>query len=94
MQGRELYKKYHRLFDDMAKIPKPRQAWLDELHCVLRKIEDEVEILDPVSSRLLREDLCEQLEHEALRARSTYGHDVLLVAVKHLEQMNFPTQKR
>jgi len=94
MQARELYARYRVHIKALADGPKPLDAWLPELHELLREFEADAATLEPLSARLLRDELCEQFEHEALHAAADHRRDVLFAAVKGLEQSAPPPMGR
>jgi hypothetical protein len=94
MQARKLYKKYRQFIEELADHPKARELWLADLQTALQQFEREAALLEPWSARLLREELCDQLEHEALRSASPHRQDVLLGAVTGFEQLSFSAARR
>ena len=88
MRGRELYGKYHRLIDEFSR-KSYISGWQQELWDLLDRFESEMRTLAPASGRLLCEELCTQLDGEALRATNEHRRDVLVGAAKCLELMSF-----
>jgi hypothetical protein len=81
----ELYRRYHRLFDDLARSCEPGSDWRKELRARIDSFEADVDSLDVDAARMLREELCAQLEHEALHWARPLARDILFAAVKRLE---------
>ena len=86
MQSRELYERYHRLILKLAREGQSRSGSLDRLRELLTHFELEAAGIAPNSVRFLREQLSEQLEHEALCSAHSDQRHVLFAAVKRLEQ--------
>lgn len=82
---RELYRHYHRLFDELARSCEPGSDWRKELRARIDSFETDVDALDADAARMLREELCLQLEHEALHCVRPLARDILFAAVKRLE---------
>ena len=87
MRSRELYRRYHRLILELAREPEPCSGSLERLRELLHRFESETVGMASNSGRLLREQLSEQLEHEALCSAHSHQRYVLLAAVKRLEQL-------
>lgn len=85
MRRRELYGKYHRLIDELARTAGPETAWQPGLKARIREFEADADALDPRSAQLLREELCAQLEQEALQSTRSLARQILFAAVKWLE---------
>jgi hypothetical protein len=83
--GRELYGRYHRLFDEFVRSVEPGADWQAALRVHIERFEADADALDPGSARMLREDLCAQLEHEALHSARPLTSEILFAAVKQLE---------
>lgn len=82
---RELYRHYHRLFDELAWSCEPGSDWRKELRARIDSFEADVDTLDADTARTLREELCSQLEHEALHRARPLAREILFAAVKWLE---------
>ena len=85
MRGRELYGHYHRLIDELAQLARPGDDWQGSLRASIERFEADAGTLESASAQLLREDLCAQFEHEALRSTNPHAQEVLVAAVKWLE---------
>lgn len=85
MRGRELYGRYHRLIGELAVAAASGSDWATVLPALLKQFESEAATLESGSARLLREELCEQLEQEAFTYTHPQARNVLLAAVKRLE---------
>ena len=88
MQSRELYQRYHRLILKLAREGQSRSGSLERLRDLLAQFELEAAGIAPNSVRFLREQLSEQLEHEALCSAHSDQRYVLFAAVKRLEQLS------
>ena len=88
MQSRELYQRYHRLILKLALEGQSRSGSLERLQELLAQFELEAAEITPNSVRFLREQLSEQLEHEALCSAHSDQRYVLFAAVKRLEQLS------
>jgi len=71
----------------MAAQQAPLPAWPADLGELLRQFEREAASLGLASARLLCEELCDQLEHEALQTTNKHRRDVLMRTVKGLEEI-------
>jgi hypothetical protein len=71
----------------MAAGQAPLPVWPTDLGEILRQFEHEASSLGVVSARSLCEELCDQLEHEALHTTSKHRRDVLMSTVKGLEEI-------
>ena len=85
MRGRELFGHFHRLIDDLAQSAGSDTGWQRVLRSHIDGFEAEARSPDSASARLLREELCGQLEHEAFRSTRPRQRTILLAAVKWLE---------
>jgi hypothetical protein len=85
VRGRELYRRYHRLIDDLAQSAEAGADWRAELSAQIERFEADADALDSASARVLREELCEQLEHEALHSTRDLAREILIAALKQLE---------
>ncbi len=85
VHARQLYGRYHQAIGTLARTAGPNDDWRAELTGLVESFEADVEGLERDSGRLLREELCSQLEHEALAAPKPLARQVLLAAVKRLE---------
>jgi hypothetical protein len=88
VQSRELYQRYHRLILKLAREGQSRSGSLVRLRELLAQFELEAAGIAPDSVRFLREQLSEQLEHEALCSAHSDRRYVLFAAVKRLEQLS------
>ena len=82
---RELYRRYHRQFDELARSCEPGSDWRKELRARIGSFETDVDTLDVDAARALREELCSQLEHEAPHCARPLAREILFAAVKRLE---------
>jgi len=87
MRARELFSHYRQRVEAMAAEQAPLPVWPRDLGEILRQFEQEVSPLGVASARSLCEELCDQLEHEALHTTSKHRRDVLMRAVKGLEEI-------
>jgi len=87
MRARELFSHYRQRVEAMAAEREPLPVWPADLGEILRQFEHEVSSLGVASARLLCEELCDQLEHEALHTTSKHRRDVLMRTVKGLEEI-------
>ena len=85
MRGRELYGQYHRLIDELAQSAGPRADWRTGLRAQIDRFNVDAAALDSNSAQLLREELCTQLEHEALLSARQTSREILFAATKWLE---------
>ena len=85
MAGRELYVRYHRLIHELVRSAGPGSDWQAALGAEIERFEADAGALDPESARTLREELCVQLEHEALHSARPLASEILFAAVKQLE---------
>ena len=85
MRRRDLYGRYHRLIDELARSAEPGADWRTELEQRIARFETDAAALDTNGARLLREELCAQFEHEALRSTRDLARQILFAAVKWLE---------
>ena len=85
MQSHELYKRYRQRVEQLADAPGTADLWLSDLQFIIEQFTQEVTNLQPKSAIMLCEDLCDQLEHEALWSTRQYRRDVLMGAVKSFE---------
>jgi hypothetical protein len=87
MRARELFSHYRQRVEAMAAEKAPLPAWPVHLGEILGQFEREASSLGLASARLLCEELCDQLEHEALHTTSKHRRDVLMRTVKGLEEI-------
>ena len=87
MRARELFSHYRQRVEAMAAEQAPLPAWPADLREILQQFEREAASLGLASARLLCEELCDQLEHEALHTTSKHRRDVLMRTVKGLEEI-------
>jgi hypothetical protein len=87
MRARELFSHYRQRVEAMAAGQAPLPVWPTDLGEILRQFEHEASSLGVVSARSLCEELCDQLEHEALHTTSKHRRDVLMSTVKGLEEI-------
>ncbi|MGF1609639.1 MAG: hypothetical protein ACFCUQ_09605 [Kiloniellales bacterium] len=85
MPGPELYARYHRLIHEFVRSVEPGTDWQTALGAQIDRFEADASALDPESARTLREELCAQLEHEALHSARPLTSEILFAAVKRLE---------
>jgi hypothetical protein len=84
-----LYAETHQLISEIASANQPPDAWRGKLKHVVNGFEQQARQLDPDWARQIRDDLCAQLEHEALAATRDDRRQVLLTALKNLEAMDW-----
>jgi hypothetical protein len=87
MRARELFSRYRQRVEAMAAEQAPLPVWAANLGEILRQFEREASSLGLASARLLCEELCDQLEHEALHTTNKHRRDVLMRTVKGLEEI-------
>ena len=87
MGARELFGHYRQRVEAMAAEQAPLPVWPRDLGEILRQFEQEVSPLGVASARSLCEELCDQLEHEALHTTSKHRRDVLMRTIKGLEEI-------
>jgi hypothetical protein len=87
MRARELFSHYRQRVEAVAAEPAPLPMGPTDLGEILRQFEHEVSSLGAASARLLCEELCDQLEHEALRTTSKHRRDVLMRTIKGLDEI-------
>jgi len=87
MRARELFSHYRQRVEAMAAEQAPVPVWAADLGEILRQFEREASSLGLASARLLCEELCGQLEHEALHTTNKHRRDVLMRTVKGLEEI-------
>ena len=85
MPTQGLYGHFRKRIEDLADSSQPQGVCLAKLRDVLRQFDAEVAALDSANANLLREELCQQLELEVLRATRGQRCDVLVAALKHFE---------
>jgi hypothetical protein len=85
VRARELYRRFRQEIDDLANRSEAGAAWLSQVRDLTRQFETETGALEPKSAAQLRDELCEQLEHDAFHALCAHRREVLLAAVKQLE---------
>jgi hypothetical protein len=88
MRARELFSNYRQRVEAVAAEQRSLPARSAALNEILRQFEHEASALGTASARLLCEELCDQLEHEALTTTSKYRRDVLMRAIKGLEEIS------
>jgi hypothetical protein len=87
MRARELFGHYRQRVEAMAAEQAPLPVRPGDLGEILRQFEHEVSSLGVASARSLCEELCDQLEHEALHTTSKHRRDVLMRTIKGLEEI-------
>lgn len=87
MRARELFSHYRQRVEAVAAEQAPLPVWPADLGEILRQFEHEASSLGVASARSLCEELCDQLEHEALHTTSKHRRDVLMSTVKGLEEI-------
>ncbi|HEX9461752.1 MAG TPA: hypothetical protein VGB82_04070 [Alphaproteobacteria bacterium] len=93
MRATDLYGRYRQAIERLAQQPSLPDRWRKELDDLIRRLEAEAGEMDAKTTRSLCDELCEQLEQEALRATGAHRGAVLLAAVKGLESISLPAQK-
>jgi len=86
MRTPELYARFRKRIEDLANSTRPPDTCLAELREVQRQFDAEVAAFGSANAKLLREQLCEQFEMEALRTTQGHRRDVLVVALKLFER--------
>jgi hypothetical protein len=89
MDDTELYRKYRQFIEGLADERRSTEMSLTTLHALLRQFESEAGALEPAAAAFVRDEIADQLEHEALRAISRHRRVVLLAAVKGFDGMSF-----
>ena len=84
-----VYSKVHRLIGEIAANDKPPEIWVGELHSVVSGFATEAARFNPRTARHIRDELCAQIEHEALAATREGQRTVLLTALKNLEAVDW-----
>lgn len=84
-----VYAKVHRLIGEIAATDQPAGTWIVELKSVVRAFQAEASQLGSPIARHIRDELCKQIEHEALAATRASQRAVLLTALKNLEAMDW-----
>jgi hypothetical protein len=87
MRARELFSHYRQRVEAMAAEQAPLPVWAADLGEILQQFELEASSLDLASARLLCEELCDQLEHEALHTSNKHRRDILMRTIKGLEEI-------
>lgn len=83
MLVRELYKKYHELFTALARTNKLPEISEREIEMLVAKLRRDLERLPPPDVDALKDQLCTQLEEEALwHPADQNGRAILSIAVK------------
>jgi hypothetical protein len=90
MNRPELYRKYRRLIEELADERCPFEVSLTTLRALLQEFQDTAAAFGASAAAFVRDELADQLEHEALRATRKHRRDVLLAAVKAFDGMTFP----
>lgn len=88
MRARELFSNYRQRVEALAAKQTSAPVWMADLGEMLRQFEHEASALGAASARLLCEELCDQLEHEALHTTNKYRRDVLIRTIKGLEEIS------
>ena len=70
MHDTELYRKYRQFIEGLADERRSTELSLTTLHALLRQFESEAGALEPAAAGFVRDEIADQLEHEALRAIS------------------------
>lgn len=94
MRGLQLYARYRAAVRHLAESPTSHEQWQAEIHKLVRQAEKDFGMLEARRAEQLRDELCEQLEQEALRATTSYQNAVLLAAVNGLEAIVVPFAQR
>lgn len=93
MHSLDLYAKYRRRIEELADERRSTEHSLTALRDVLREFERESAALTPGAAQFARDEIANQLEHEALHATSTLRRAILLAAVKGFDGMLLGSQK-
>ncbi|HEX9461761.1 MAG TPA: hypothetical protein VGB82_04115 [Alphaproteobacteria bacterium] len=94
MRGLQLYARYRSAIRNLAESPTSREHWQKEIQTLVRQAATDLATLEPQSAQQLRDELCGQLEQEALRATTPHRSAVLLAAVNGLESISVPVANR
>ncbi|MCU0839538.1 MAG: hypothetical protein MUE49_12580 [Rhodospirillales bacterium] len=84
-----VYAKVHQLIGEIATADQPADTWFSELKAVLRGFEAEAARLGARAARHVRDELCAQIEHEALVATRPSQRTILITALKNLEAIDW-----
>ena len=87
MSTSDLYTRYHRAIHRLSLQPIPTEQWRKDLDELIRQFEMDAAEIDPREAQSTRDELCGQLEQEALRTTGPRRGAVLSAAVKGLEQV-------
>ena len=85
MRESELYGRYDQLIDSLARSAEPESDWRTGPKAFIGNFEADASALDTNSAWLLREELCVQLEHEALHSTRPLARHILFAAITWLE---------
>lgn len=88
MQIRDLYGQYRRRIEALSEKVEPKEAWAPELRALLSELKGHLSEIEPGSAELVCEELCQQLEHEALQVADAHRREVLSCAIKGIEQLS------
>ena len=81
----ELYGRYHGRLLQLATQSTEDGAWKAKLREILAEFDDDCRELSASDSRLLRQELAGQIEHEVLRFSDPTKRAVLAIALKHFD---------
>lgn len=80
-----IYSKVHQSIIKIANASRPQDDWQAQLRPVIAEFEEDVGKLSIEVARHVRDELCAQIEHEALAASEAHRRTVLFSALKALE---------
>lgn len=83
----ELYGRYHGRILGLAMQSTEDGAWKAKLREILAEFDDDCRELAASESRLLRQELAGQIEHELLRFADPTKCAVLAIALKHFDDI-------
>lgn len=84
-----VYAKVRRRIGEIAAADRPSASWLTEVQAVVRSFEAEAARYGARTARHIRDELCAQIEHEALATNSPDQRAVLITALKNLEAVDW-----
>jgi len=81
----ELYGHYHGRILRLARLSTADGAWKAKLREILAEFDEERRHLPVLARRVLRNELADQIEHEALQFSDPDKRAVLTLALKHID---------
>jgi hypothetical protein len=82
-----LYAKAHEAILRIATEPGPETAWRAELQAAVDQFSADLAGMSAAKASHIRDELCTQLEHEAIVASNQTYRSILLTALKMLEAL-------